>query len=120
MPRALDPYVIKLADGKDYEFYFSMSAAKNMGRRARQEGALAIELVSGALFDSCANKGEMTLEDFEQILPGDPDWLQAQLIGLQRHSGACCSRPPVASAATPDPPATTGSPSGQPPEQTSE
>lgn len=122
--RAIDPYVIQLGDGKEYEFFASYAAIKRLSKAQLKEGGVtadtALDLLPQVLYDFCTNKGEMTLEYFESILPPDGAWIQAHIDAIRKHSyGAVSPFPPKASAVG-DTPTTTGLESGELPAPSSD
>ena len=119
-PRALDPYIITLG-GKEFEFFQSWWAIRQLALQKRkikggEPDELALDLLPEVLFNCCTNRGEMTLEDFERIIPGDAEWLAEHMSALQKHS-AMQSRPRSVEETAQAP--TNGSKSGPPVEPSS-
>lgn len=117
MQRALDPYIITLG-GKDLEFFQSWWVVRKLALQRKQliggeSEDLALDILPGALYDCCTNKGEMTLEEFERLIPGDAGWLMMHMQALQRHSAAQNRPRPVEEPALAP---TIGSESGPPAE----
>jgi len=116
--RALAPYSITLADGKEYNFYSSWACVKRLSEKMRKlQGAggqpapdALADLLPGLLYDCCTNRGDMTLEQFEDIIPGDAKWIEGHVAAIRAHSEMAVSRPPKASVESG--PTTTGSESG--------
>jgi hypothetical protein len=92
---AIDPLPFTLIDGSEKHFLLRLSHLKKATEAARGNGnsgggaaALAgfgMDVLIRSLYDAMTDKGGMTREEFEDLLPGDPEILNGFFEALQKH-----------------------------------
>lgn len=108
MIRAIDPVVIRLCDGKEYHFFLSHAALRRAARRlpADLKGSatgLLVDLWAPVFYEACDEKTQITFDEFEEILPGDPEFLANKFNDLRAHARSMCENPIMASGSLPSP-----------------
>ena len=89
---ARPPLVIRLLDGKEYEFFLvHRQVVKSINHIALNGGKVdlrMIDLLGRMFYDSCLNLDGMDYEDFSSQLPGDFEKMSELYNALKEHSNA--------------------------------
>lgn len=90
MPNVIDPLPFTLLDGNEYHFLMTMKNVKDASRdlklTAENASAFGLEVTIRSMFNAMVDKPEgMTQEQFENLLPGDPEIISGFMDFLRLH-----------------------------------
>jgi len=82
------PVTIELLDGQEYKLLLTARALEENEAAlmaASGDGGGKMKAVNDILWAAVRNKGDMTREQFTELLPGDPQWLtsvMSEVLGV--------------------------------------
>jgi len=102
MTHVVDPFVMVLLDGREHHFYYNAAAAKKATKALRREEleVSGVDVLIGMFYWSDEDRGEMTLEEYCEIMPGDMEALAKKFSEMKEAHGF--QRPPRVAAPSPE------------------
>lgn len=86
---AIEPLKFTLMDGEEREFLLNMAGLRRVTKHGLNADSQMLELVSITLFEALVSRGQLTLAEFEDLLPPSPDHCIGFYEVLTKH----CSPP---------------------------